>query len=81
MNRTIMFHPNKEKSSAAIMKEMVDMYEMVRPMCISETGVDKSKVDALEAIEWTDDANVFCYAGCIMNKLDIVRSIPILCFV
>lgn len=52
------------------------MYESVRPMCISETGVDKTKVDALEATERIDDIGVFCYAGCIMNKLDIVRSFP-----
>lgn len=54
------------------MDQMVKLYQGARPVCILETGIDERKVQELEAVEPVDDKKIYCYAGCIMNKMDIV---------
>lgn len=58
---------------AAIMKEMSIRYQSVRSECIISTGVDEIKVKSLEKAEQIYDDDLYCYAGCIMNQLNMVR--------
>lgn len=60
-------------SSAGKMKKMVNGYQMLRPICIKDTGLHENVVEALEESLITDDKKVFCYLGCILKKMKIVR--------
>lgn len=51
---------------------MAKLYQIVRPICISATGIDERNVQVLEAAEPVYGKNINCYAGCIMQKMGIV---------
>lgn len=65
----------QSKKSEMIIDEMTKLYESARPVCISETGIDETKVKSLEAAHPVDDKNIFCFAGCIMKYMDIVSFV------
>lgn len=61
-------------SSAGKMKGMVNGYQMLRPICIQETGLQENIVKTFEESWKTDDKKVSCYVGCILKNMKIVRN-------
>lgn len=55
------------------MDKMMDLYHTVRPMCIRESGVNAKQLNAFEESLITQDKRVFCFVGCILNQLKVVR--------
>lgn len=51
---------------------MAKLYLNARQICILATGIDERQVQVLEAAEPVYDKNINCYAGCVMQKMDIV---------
>ena len=63
----------QNSSSAETMGKMVNGYQSLRPICIQETGLNENTVKVFEESWETDDKKVFCYVGCILKKMKIVR--------